>query len=235
MDEQTDLTGAAADAEGQEGESPRCGEDTTGTTGTTGNHGAGSDGNGNGDGARVVREEGRDDDHRAGNGRGTPLERAKRQLEVDPARLAKRLKAAREAKGWNRLELATRADVAPSTVSNLERQQSASPDPVVALALALALGYESVAGLLGDGPAASFAPEGPGPMTLEALVSSLLRGVWAAQGTRPAGRCGRAATGAEAGVETTGAAVSGLTGLTALGTTPVFVGAVFLLEPKTVG
>jgi transcriptional regulator with XRE-family HTH domain len=234
MDEQN-VTGAAADAEGRESESPRCGEDTTGTTGTTGDHGTGSDGNGNGNGAGTVREEGRDGDHRAGNGRGTPLERAKRQLEVDPARLAKRLKAAREAKGWNRLELATRADVAPSTVSNLERQQSASPDPVVALALALALGYESVAGLLGDGPAASFAPEGPGPMTLEALVSSLLRGVWAAQGTRPAGRCGRAATGAEAGVETTGAAVSGLTGLTALGTTPVFVGAVFLLEPKTVG
>jgi hypothetical protein len=75
-------------------------------------------------------------------------------------------------------------------------------------------------------------------MTLEALVSSLLRGVWAAQGTRPAPRCGAAATGTEAGAETTGAAVSGLTGLTgltALGATPVFVGAVFLLEPKTVG
>jgi transcriptional regulator with XRE-family HTH domain len=218
MDEQTDVTGAAADAEAREGESPRCGD--------------GDDGTGNGTGA--ARTGDREDDQRAGNGRGTPLERAKRQLEVDPARLAKRLKAAREAKGWNRLELATRADVAPSTVSNLERRQSASPDPVVALALALALGYESVAGLLGDGPAASFAPEGPGPMTLEALVSSLLRGVWAAQGTRPAPRCGAAAPG----IETAGAAVSGLTGLTgltALGTTPVFVGAVFLLEPKTVG
>jgi hypothetical protein len=203
MDEQTDVTGAAADAEAREGESPRCGD--------------GDDGTGNGTGA--ARTGDREDDQRAGNGRGTPLERAKRQLEVDPARLAKRLKAAREAKGWNRLELATRAD---------------SPDPVVALALALALGYESVAGLLGDGPAASFAPEGPGPMTLEALVSSLLRGVWAAQGTRPAPRCGAAAPG----IETAGAAVSGLTGLTgltALGTTPVFVGAVFLLEPKTVG
>jgi hypothetical protein len=53
MDEQTDVTGAAADAEGREGESPRCGEDTTGTTGTTGNHGAplGSDGQRERDGA----------------------------------------------------------------------------------------------------------------------------------------------------------------------------------------
>jgi transcriptional regulator with XRE-family HTH domain len=215
MDDETDVPGAAAAAAAREVESPRCGEGTTG-----------DDGSGNG--AGTAREGGPEGNHRAGNGRGTPLERARRQLEVDPARLAKRLKAAREAKGWNRLDLATRADVAPSTVSNLEREQSARPDPVVALALALALGYESVAGLLGEGPAAALPPEGPGPMTLEALVASLLRGVWAAQGARPAARCG----GAAAGVEAAGAAASGLTGL---GATPVFVGAVFLLEPRTVG
>jgi len=184
------------------------------------------------------------------NGRESPLERAKRQLEVDPARLAERLKTAREARGWNRLELATRADVAPSTVSNLERQQSASPDPVVALALALALGYESVAGLLGEGPAARgrAAREEPGPLTLEALVASLLRGVWAAQDARP----GSTFVGTEAGLEAVrravaapdagapeaapGPAPAGLLGRVAgPGTTPVFVGAVFLVEPKTVG
>lgn len=213
MDDQTDVPGAAADAAAREVESPRCGEGNTG-----------DDGSGNG--AGTAREGGREGNHRAGNGRGTPLERARRQLEVDPARLAKRLKAAREAKGWNRLDLATRADVAPSTVSNLEREQSARPDPVVALALALALGHESVAGLLGEGPAAALPPEGPGPMTLEALVASLLRGVWTAQGARPAGRPAGAPAGGEA---------AGLERLAGPGITPVFVGAVFLVEPKTVG
>lgn len=209
VDDETDVAEAAADAEAQGVAPPRCGK---------------SDGEAGGPAAPGGG-------HGAGNGRGTPLERAKRQLEVDPARLAKRLKAAREAKGWNRLDLATRADVAPSTVSNLERQQSASPDPVVALALALALGHESVAGLLGEGPAAALPPEGPGPMTLEALVASLLRGVWAAQGARPEAR----SVGPAAGLAEPGAVVEGLGRLTGPGATPVFVGAVFLLEPKTAG
>jgi transcriptional regulator with XRE-family HTH domain len=176
----------------------------------------------------------------AGVGR-TPLEQARHLLGVNGPSFARRLRETRQDKHWTRLELANRAGVAPSTVSNLEREKSDNPDPVVALALAIALGYETVADLLGEQPAPR-QPDGPGPMTLERLVESLLRGVWAAQGARePDGSLAEGVPEPDAVQSTTPAGVAQQAVLRSVGAlggpgaVALSVGVVVLVEPRTVG
>lgn len=137
------------------------------------------DGNGNG----VAAADDAPPYHPPPDGNGTPLDQAQRILGVNAAALAGKLREARQAKGLTRTRLAQMAGLAPSTVSNLERERSGSPDPVTVLALAIALGYDSAAEMMDAAPAKPKGERehGPGPMTLAGLIEGLLRGVWAAQ------------------------------------------------------
>ena len=72
------------------------------------------------------------------------------------------------------------------TISDLESGKTATPHPALSIALAETFGYGSPADLL-NGVRSAAPPPGPGPLTLEGLVASLLRGVWAAQEAGGAG------------------------------------------------
>jgi transcriptional regulator with XRE-family HTH domain len=170
------------------------------------------------------------------SGEATPMERAQRILGVDPHRLAERLKAARREKAWTRLRLSQEAGVAPSTVGNLEQEKSESPDPLVVLALALALGFESAGELLGEpeaAPRGASALAGHGPMTLEQVIESLLRGVWAAQaGLSRTPATVRLGEGSDAGPAEAVAAEVAPAGP---GAVTLNVPLVVLVQPRTVG
>lgn len=189
-------------------------------------------------------------------GRGAPVngrlpvtlyDRWRTAFHIDGVAFGREVRRLREARGWTQKDLHDRTGVPIPTLSELETGASAKPRVALTMTLAQAFGYEHPGALLGlpqparppgtdpAGPRTSPSerpPEGPGPMTLEALVASLLRGVWTAQDARPE------AVGPGAGPVVTrlaGEAPPG--GLRALGGmgTPVFVGAVFLVDPKTQG
>jgi putative transcriptional regulator len=184
----------------------------------------------------------------------TLYERWRAAFRVDGVAFGKRVRELREERGWSQEDLQARTGVSESTISEVENGRYAQPRVALGMTLAQAFGYEHPAALLGlpepprppgahpAGPRApGAAPEGPGPLTLEALVASLLRGVWAAQDARPDPPVPAPAAGPVVAAPLAGEAAPGpqgeLPGLRALGGlgTPVFVGAVFLVDPKTVG
>jgi transcriptional regulator with XRE-family HTH domain len=202
--------------------------ETTDAAGPGRNGGTGTDpaGNGNGEAARPPGD--------------TPYERAQRRLRVDGVAYGKALEALREERGWSVRKVSAKSGIPLTTVAKLLRGETESPDPEVACALAYTFGFANPGALLGrpgtgrgadtQESAVEGGPAGPGPLTLERLVESLLRGIWAAQGAPGAVLT---AQGAEA--EGQVAAVPGLPRLAGDGGVALLVGAVVLVGPKTLG
>ena len=114
----------------------------------------------------------------------TPYRREQERLNVDGLAFGRRVRKLRTLRGWTQEALRDRSGVPLMTISDLESGKTATPHPTLSNALAETFGYASPVDLLnGVRPAAP--PPRPGPLTLEGLVASLLRGVWAAQEARP--------------------------------------------------
>jgi transcriptional regulator with XRE-family HTH domain len=135
-------------------------------------------------------------DEAGGDGDGpapSPYERAQRRLRVDGVLFGESVKRHREGEGWSVRGLSKRSGVPLTTLAKLERGETPQPDVEVATALALTFGYGSPGAMLGAGstrgPAGrGGAPPGgdvPAALTLERLIESLLRGIWAASSARP--------------------------------------------------
>jgi DNA-binding XRE family transcriptional regulator len=131
-------------------------------------------------------------------------------MQVDGKAFGVRLREMRRRRGWSVHDLHDVTGVAASTISELERGKTASPEPWVTHALALAFGCPSAGDMVawlsarerGEpyAPAAGTAPPfgpprvpvgapvGPqavGEVRLDVLVELLLRGLWRAQASGP--------------------------------------------------
>src|SRR5262245_13693353 len=126
----------------------------------------------------------------------TLYERWQAAMHVDGVALGRRVRELREANGWTQADLSVRTGVPEATISELENGLSARPRPALYMTMAQGFGFETPGAMLGVPEAArppgthpaglrGVLPAGPGPLTLEALVASLLRGVWAAQTGQP--------------------------------------------------
>jgi len=120
-------------------------------------------------------------------------ERAQRRLRVDGVAFGQAVTRLREAERWSVRTLSRKSGVPLTTLAKLERGETPQPDAEVTTALAFTFGYGSAGAMLGAGSTA-----GPGgrrrdreeplaALTLEKLVESLLRGIWAASSARPGG------------------------------------------------
>ena len=174
----------------------------------------------------------------------TLYDRWRTAFHVDGVAFGKEVRQLREARGWTQRDLHDRTGVPIATLSELENGNSARPRITLSMTLAQAFGFEHPGAMLGvaqpprppgthpAGPRSHPGEaEGPGPLTLDALVASLLKGVWAAQDGRPGPAASDVTVTPALGADAAPAAGA----LTALGGTPVFVGAVFLVAPKTLG
>ena len=166
----------------------------------------------------------------------TPYQRAQRRLRTAGVTYGKALDALREERGWSVRQVSVKSGVPLTTVAKLLRGETESPDPEVACALAYTFGFANPGALLGrpgtgrradKQETAAEGVAGPGPLTLERLVESLLRGVWAAQG----GTVGMSLEAAEG----EGPGLPGLQRLAGDGGVALLVGAVVLVGPKTLG
>src|SRR5262245_10017325 len=166
----------------------------------------------------------------------SPYEAWQQNFAVDGRAFGRRVRELRTQRGWSLKDLHHASGVPAATLSELENGQRVRPRADLTMTLAEAFGAGSPAALLGlpGPPPRPVNAEGPGPMTLEKLVESLLRGIWAAQGSRPPGAPEPAVVAPGGGAAPTGQAVQEALGRLP-GGTPVIVGAVFLVEPKTVG
>lgn len=175
----------------------------------------------------------------------TWYERAQHRLRVDGVAFGQAVTRLREAEGWSSRTLSKKSGVPPTTLAKLERGETKQPDVEVATALALTFGYDSPGAMLGAGATAR-TPGGrrgagaPAAMTLEQVVESLLRGVWAAQDGRPRAtpvtvRLPTGPDAAPAGAAAAEEAVAGLRDVSGPGAVTLNVPLVVLVQPRTVG
>lgn len=193
-----------------------------------------ADGNGHGNG--------HGHGHGDGDGDGpSPYERAQRRLRVDGVAFGKALTRLREAEGWSVRTLSRKSGVPLTTLAKLERGETPKPDVEVACALAITFGYNSPGSLLGAGATAkrpgrrseAVPPEGvPAALTLERLVESLLRGIWAANDARPGGASVTEQLPDADGEERVSEALRRVPGPPGMN---LYVPLVVLVEPRTVG
>jgi transcriptional regulator with XRE-family HTH domain len=182
-----------------------------------------------------------------GNGHGdggedgpSPYERAQRRLRVDGVVFGKALTRLREAEGWSVRTLSRKSGVPLTTLAKLERGETPKPDVEVACALALTFGYGSPGAMLGAGstrgPAGRgggrYAADVPAALTLERLVESLLRGIWAANDARPGGALVTEALPEGEPGERVSEALRRVPGPPGMN---LYVPLVVLVEPRTVG
>lgn len=191
-----------------------------------------------------------------GNGERVPATLYDRWLSafyVDGVAFGKRVRKRRERSGWTQKDLQERTGVPIATISELESGHTQRPRPALSMTLAQAFGAETPAALLGlpeaprppgahpDGPrTAGGPPPGPGPLTLEALVTGLLRGVWAAQHGQPPPGAGAAPLAAElreiaAQAGAAGEAQAAAQGPGGGGGPVVNLNLIMLVQPRTVG
>ena len=109
-----------------------------------------------------------------------PYERAQRRLRVDGPKFGKVVTRHREAEGWSQRELSRLSGVPLTTIANLERGDTAVPDPEVTCGLALTFGYSSPGAMLSRGGTRREGGPGgtrPAPTSpsLEATFAAVLR------------------------------------------------------------
>jgi transcriptional regulator with XRE-family HTH domain len=170
----------------------------------------------------------------------TYYERAQRRLRVDGVAFGKAVTRLREAEGWSVRGLSKRSGVPLTTLAKLERGETAVPDAEVATALALTFGYGSPGAMLGAGSTggppghrgAAHDGDVPAALTLERLIESLLRGIWAASSARPGGALVTEPLPATEGGERVAEVLQRLPAPAGMN---LYVPLVVLVEPRTVG
>jgi transcriptional regulator with XRE-family HTH domain len=183
-------------------------------------------------------------DEAGGDGDGpapSPYERAQRRLRVDGVVFGEAVKRHRELEGWSVRGLSKRSGVPLTTLAKLERGETPQPDVEVATALALTFGYGSPGAMLGAGSTRGPAGRRGGPhdgggvpaaLTLERLIESLLRGIWAASSARPGGAPVPEPLPEREGEARVAEAVQRLPASAGMN---LYVPLVVLVEPRTVG